>query len=115
MRMYARLKKPLKIEEDTYVFKIMLYESENGFYLFTYSSPDAVMSDSDRFYDTLEELFEEWNGLIDKKGWILIDDPLPDCQHDAFIPVRVKGRNEGKPEWGVYETLTDGEWTAFKP
>ena len=97
MRMYARLKKPLKIEEDTYVFKIMLYESENGFYLFTYSSPDAVMSGSDRFYGTLDEIFHEWNGLIDENGWIFIDDPLPDCQHDAFIPVRVKGRNEGKP------------------
>ncbi len=115
MRMYARLKKPLKIEESASVYKVMLYESENGFYLFTYYSHDAVMSDSDSFYDTLEDLFEEWNGLIDENGWISIDDPLPDCQHDAFVPVRVKGRNQGKPEWGVYETLTDGVWTPFKP
>ena len=30
------------------------------------------------------DIYEEWNDLIDEHGWIDIEDPLPDCQHDAF-------------------------------
>ena len=32
-----------------------------------------------------------------------------------FIPVRVKGRNVGKPEWGKFEVLQDGEWIEYNP
>lgn len=44
-----------------------------------------------------------------------LEDPLPYCQHDAFVPVRVKGRNIGKPEWGKFEVLRDGSWIEYKP
>lgn len=74
-----------------------------------------VLSDSDFFYDTPEDLYNDWNALIDDRGWIDIDDPLPFCQQDAFFPVRVKGRDTGKPEWGRFETLKDGEWVEFRP
>ena len=57
---------------------------------------------------------KECDDLIDENGWIEIEDPLPDCQHDAFIPLRVKGRSTGKPEWGKIETLKDGEWVEYK-
>ena len=115
MRMYARLKEPLKSSENTYTYKIMLYKTEKDLWLFEYSSPDAVLCSSDRCYDSLEDLFDDWNDLIDERGWIELDDPLPYCQHDAFIPLRVKGRDSGKPEWGIYETLKDGKWAEFKP
>ena len=114
MRKYAWLKEPLQTG-DNIVCKIMFYETEEGFYLFTYSSPDAVECASDQCYDSLEELYEDWNDLIDERGWITMDDPLPYCQQDAFIPVRVKGRNIGKPEWGKYEVLQDGEWIEYNP
>jgi hypothetical protein len=115
MRMWARLRKPFKSDDGTLVYKIMLFETGEGFYLFAYDSPEAVLSSADYLYDSSEELFEDWNGLVDENGWQELDDPLPDCQHDAFIPLCVKGRNAGKPEWGVYETLKDGEWVDFKP
>ena len=114
MRKYAWLKEPLQ-SGDSIVYKIMLYETEEGFYLFTYSSPDAAECASDQCYDSLEELYEDWNDLIDERGWITMDDPLPCCQQDAFLPVRVKGRNIGKPEWGKYEVLQDGEWIEYNP
>ena len=114
MRKYAFLKEPLKYSEGESVWKIMLYESEEGVYLFEYCSPDAVQCSSDRFYDSPEDLYEDWNDLIDERGWIEIEDPLPDCQHDAFIPLRIKGRNAGKPEWGRYETLKEGKWVEYK-
>ena len=115
MRKYAYLKEPLKSSGNNIIFKIMLYETGEGFYLFEYYSLDAVQCSSDRLYDSLEDLYLDWNDLIDERGWIEIDDPLPGCQHDTFIPVRVKGRDIGKPEWGKYETLKDGKWVEYKP
>ena len=114
MRKYAYLKEPLRCNEGHCIFKIMLYKTGEGIYLFGYYSPDAVQSSFDRLYDSLEDLYGDWNDRIDARGWIEIDDPLPDCQHDTFIPVRVKGRNTGKPEWGKYETLKDGKWVEYK-
>ena len=37
MRMYARLKEPKKSDDNTYIYKIMLYKTGEGVYLFTYS------------------------------------------------------------------------------
>ena len=113
MRKYARLREPLKTSENTFIYKIMLFEAEDGIYLFEYSDPDAVQCSSDRCYDSLENLYADWNELIDENGWIELDDPLPGCQHDAFIPLRVKGRDTGNPEWGSYETLKDGRWIPY--
>ena len=113
MRKYAYLKEPLIYTEGISTAKVMLYETEEGYYLFEYCSPDAVLCSSDRLYGSSEDLYEDWNDLIDDRGWIEIEDPLPDCQHDAFIPLRVKGRNTGNPEWGKYETLKDGKWIEY--
>ena len=114
MRKYAFLKEPLKTNDDC-IYKIMLYETKEGVYLFGYSSPDAVQSSSDRLYGSLDDLHEEWDELIDEKGWIDLEDPLPDCQHDAFIPLRVKGRDTGDPQWGKFETLSNGIWVEYRP
>ena len=113
MRKYAYLKTPLNADDGQSVFKIMLYEADEGVYLFQYSSPDAVLCSSDLFYPSADEVYEEWNSLIDEQGWVDIGDPLPDCQHDAWIPLRVKGRNTGHPLWGQYETLQNGEWVEY--
>ena len=114
MRNYAFLKEPLARSEGDPVVKIMLYEAEEGIYLFEYSRPDAQHCTGDLCYGSLEELHEDWDSLIDGNGWTDIDDPLPGCQHDAFIPLRVKGRDKGAPEWGKYETLKDGKWVDYK-
>ncbi|MBQ8117631.1 MAG: hypothetical protein IJ794_11070 [Lachnospiraceae bacterium] len=115
MRKYAYLKEPIKVNGDSTIYKIMLYKSKEGIYLFEYCSLDAVQCSFDRFYDSISDLFEEWDDWIDEKGWIEIEDPLPHCQHDAFIPLRVKGRDIGKTEWGNLETLIDGKWIEYKP
>lgn len=112
MRKYAFLKEPRKCDGGD-VYKIMLCGSGEGYYLFEYRSPDAMMCSADRYYDSLEDLYEDWNDLIDENGWIGIEDPLPDCQQDAFLPIRVKGRDKGRPEWGKYEMLKDGKWVGM--
>ena len=113
MRKYAYLKEPLNCGGDGPVFKIMLYEAEEGVYLFGYCSPDAEQCAFDRCYASLEELLDDWNDLIDERGWIALEDPLPGCQHDAFVPIRVKGRDTGAPDWGKYEMLKDGKWIPY--
>ena len=115
MREYAWLKEPHKTADGADVWKIVLFTSEYGCYLFLYSDPDAVIGSSDLWYESPDEVYECWNDLIDERGWIELEDPLPYCQHDAFIPIRVKGRNTGKPEWGKFEMLKDGSWIEYKP
>ena len=115
MRKYAHLKEPLERGGGDRVFKVMLYEADGGVYLFEYCSLDAVQCSADRLYDSLDDLREGWDELLDAQGWIDLDDPLPGCQHDAFVPLRVKGRDAGKPEWGKYEILQDGEWIGYNP
>ncbi len=115
MRKYAWLKKPYLTSDHIIVCRIMLYDTGEGVCLFLYSRPDDVRCVSDRFYDSPGTVYEEWNDLIDDRGWIGMDDPLPGCQHDAFIPLRVKGRDAGKPEWGRFETLRDGKWIEYIP
>ena len=114
MRKYAYLREPLNKEGER-IFKIMLFETDEGCSLFGYGSPDAVMCSYDLFYDSADDLYDDWNELIDGRGWIDIEDPLPGCQHDAFLPVRVKGRDTGNPEWGRFEILADGVWVDYEP
>ena len=114
MRKYAYLRCPQKTGCGSLIYRIMLYETDEGTYLFEYDSPDAPFCCADQLYDSPEEVFEEWNERIDGRGWITLDDPLPDCQADAFLPIRVKGRNTGKPQWGTYEILADGEWKDWE-
>ena len=47
---------------------------------------------------------------IESDSWILIAEPLDNCQHDFILPTRVKGKENGNPEWGHFQTLVDGRW-----
>ena len=100
MRKYAVLKEPIKCNKEEFVYKIMLYQTLNDVYLFEYCSMDAVQCSYDMWYPDVESVYEDWNDAIDECGWIDMDDPLPDCQHDAFLPIQIKGRNIGRTQWG---------------
>lgn len=115
MRKYAHLKNPLKCNDKDYIYKIMIHTQKDGVYLYEYCSLDANQCSYDIYYDDIEDIYEEWDCRIDERAWIDIEDPLPYCQDDAFLPIRVKGRNEGKPEWGKYEILENAEWIAYAP
>ena len=52
---------------------------------------------------------------MNEKGWIPIGDPLPYCHHDAFLPIRVKGRDIGEPQWGKLEIFENGKWKEYIP
>lgn len=106
MRRYAYLKEPIKTNKKDYIYKIMLYQTKkDGVYLFMYCQKDAVQCSFDYWYKTVEDVYEDWNDLVNEKGWIPIDDPLPYCQHDAFLPIRVKGVISVNPSGGNWKFL----------
>ena len=95
--------------------KIMIHEiKKQGVMVYLYTSKDAISCSFDHYYPDIESALEEWQDEIDEQGWIHIEDPLLDCQHDAFLPIRVKGRDSGNPQWGQLEILEDGVWTEYK-
>ena len=92
--------------------RVMLYEVDNGVYVFYYNSLDDYGSLGDAWYESTamaDEACRELYG-IDPEDWTIIGDPLEGCQHDWIAPVRVKGRNLGAPQWGQFERLENGEW-----
>lgn len=94
------------------VKKVMIYGCSDGVYVFCYDCLQDTSSMSDYFQDTVEaaEDFcrDEYN--LESENWILIPDPLDDCQHDFILPTMVKIGGDGNPEWGHFQTLVDGRW-----
>ncbi len=116
MRIYGYLKEPYKCNSTTTIYKVMIHEIEElGTYIYYYTSKDAIFSSYDSFSDDIETALEEFEDKINEQGWIKIDEPLPYCQHDCILPIRVKGRKDGCPQWGKYEILSDGQWIEYKP
>jgi len=112
VRKYAIVREPLEG-----VKKVMIYECADGVYLFKFR---GVHEDSagfaDEWYSFVEDAEEDAARYgVAENEWVHIDDPMPNCQHDIITPVRIKGRNEGKPQWGHYEKLVNGEWVDFIP
>ncbi len=114
MRRYAVLKQPIKANNRDYIYKVMLYQDKHGVSLFKYCNIDAMSCSYDDWYTDVEEVYEDWDEFIDENGWIDIEDPLPDCQDDSFLPIRIKGRDTGNHQWGSYEIFEDGEWKEYK-
>ncbi len=94
----------------------MLYECSDGVYIFGYDCLQDTSSISDHLQDTVEDAEdfckEEYN--IGSSNWILIADPLKDCQHDFIMPTKIKGKENNNPEWGHFQTLIDGFWHDIK-
>lgn len=63
--------------------------------------------------DALESCKTEYGNKI--TDWKEIANPELNCQHDRINPVRVKGRENGNPEFGKFEKLVNGEWIEFNP
>ena len=112
MRKWAHLKPDTCFGGRTFQ-RVMVYEAEDGVWVYLYDAKDAVFCAEDLFYEDSESALEEWDGNIDDEGWHEIPDPLPDCQHDCILPIRVKGRDKGTPQWGQYEIYKDGVWEEF--
>jgi hypothetical protein len=120
IRKYAILQEPVQIYNNgDLIQKVMLYSAKNdGTYIFLYTSTDEyALCSADYYYYNLElaeEAALDTYGIKDE-DWVLIEDPLPYCQHDCIHPVRVKGRVDGNPIWGKFELFNGVEWLDFIP
>ncbi len=111
MRLTANIR-----QSDSEIKRLMIYDSEDGVYLFGYDNYEDSGSLWDSWFESIEDAIEscEEDYEIAKSDWEKIPDPLENCQHDWIEPVRVKGRDIGKPEWGKLEKLIDRKWIEVK-
>lgn len=99
-----------RLEED--VKRVVLFEADDGVHLFLSRSVEDRGSFADEWYERVEDARAACRMRfgIAEEAWRTVPDPMPGCQHDWIAPVRVKGRDQGRPEWGVFERLVDGHW-----
>ena len=106
------MRKVIFINTFDEVKKLMIYESEEGVYLFGYDCVQDTVSIWDNWYLTLEEAKDYCEEIYqaDKEKWINISEPLNDCQHDFIMPTKIVGKENGNPQWGHFQTLQNGKW-----
>lgn len=94
----------------------MIYETDQGTYLFLYDSNDDVSAIADEWYESFIEAQEhcEIKYKVSEDNWIIIDEPKEQCLHDQIAPTRIVGIDQEKPEWGRFERLINGEWIEIK-
>ena len=92
--------------------KLIIYQSDEGVFLFGYDCLQDTSSKWDNWFMTVAEAEEYCRDIykIEDDKWIYISDPLENCQHDFIMPTRVKGREIKKPEYGKFETLINSKW-----
>lgn len=107
MRKIVNLTKP----KDGIV-RLMIFNDDYGTLLFGYKKNEDCSSEWDEWYETendaMESALTEYG--VKKSEWQEIPNPEPFCQHDWINPVRVKGREKGKPEFGKLEKLINDKW-----
>ncbi len=86
MRIVANIKQP-----NSEVKRLMIYESDEGVYLFGYKTIIDAASDWDEFYDSLEDAKERAQEKfeVNDLDWNAIPDPQENCKHDWIEPVRI--------------------------
>ncbi len=92
--------------------RAMLCTAQEGCYVFLYDRVEDGPCAYDHLQDDVasaKSFCAEGYG-IEECDWTPICDLLPGCQQDWISPVRVVGRSEGSPQWGVFERLENGVW-----
>lgn len=111
MRLTANIK-----QKDSDVKRLIIYDSEDGVYLFGYDKGSDSSAIWDSWFEKVEYAIEALQKYgVDQNDWKEIPDPLENCKHDWIEPVRVKGRDIEKPEWDKLEKLINGKWIEIKP
>ncbi|WP_337085140.1 hypothetical protein [Elizabethkingia anophelis] len=101
-------------QTDIETKKIMLCQVKKGVYLFGYHYLQDTCANWDYFFATMEDAeeccLEEFG--IEKEDWIIISNPLQNCQHDFIMPTMVD-KEAGKAELGYIKSLVNGKWTDY--
>jgi len=120
MRKYAILREAVRMDNDDsdsdLLVKVMIHTIDNdGTFLYLFTTLDEYCGASnDYWFENLEDAEEcALDYGVRPEDWILIDDPLPHCQHDLIHPIRIKGRETGIPMWGETEIFDGDKWVDF--
>ncbi len=99
------------------VKRLMIHETEGGVYLFGFDRMSDGGGIWDEWYETVADAKEaaQASYQVVAESWRQIADIHEHCQQDWIQPVRVKGRNSGRPDWGKLERLVNNEWVEFDP
>lgn len=110
MRKISSLKNPI-----LGCVRCILYSGTDGVYVFPCATDEDGSATGDYWFESIEDAEEFCKDEYGISGadWKDVADPLPGCQHDWLMPVRVKGRDEGHPDWRTFERLEDGKWISF--
>lgn len=81
VRMYALLKEPV----DN-VRKVMIYESENGVYVFLYDTQEDKSGFADLWFESLDESVDYCiqKYKVIQEQWVVIKDPIEGQNHDII-------------------------------
>ena len=93
--------------------RIMIHDTQNGAYLFTFEIEDDGGCSADEWYETLDIALEAAENRYDVPPgtWKEIPDPPEHCQQDWIAPARIPGRETGNPQLGgTLEVFRDGSW-----
>lgn len=110
MRKVARVK-----EKNVRERWVIVHQSDGGVYVFSRNSDVDGYCDGEDWYTSLAAADEACETLygIQSDDWLFIVAPPPGCQQDWISPVRVVGRETGRPEFGKFERLVDGKWVRI--
>ena len=106
------MRKVAFIEIDDECRKVMIHETSDGVFLFGYDCLQDASAKSDNWFSTVSDAEQYCQDAynLSSSDWINIADPMKDCQQDFIIPTRVKANVIGKPIYGTFESLKNGEW-----
>lgn len=98
------------------IVRLMIYNNEFGSYLFGYKDLEDSSSVFDIWFESEIDALENCESKygLRRQDWDEIKNPENGCQHDWINPVRIKGSQNGKPEFGSFEKLINGEWVEIK-
>lgn len=105
-------------QPTTKVVRLLLHDDgENGVYLFSFDRlEDGDSCSGDEWYETVAdaECVAQQKYHVAPESWQPLPAVVEHCQQDWIAPVRIKGREEGNPQWGKLERLVDGHWVDFQ-
>ena len=86
------MRKHAFVDKDDYIKKVMIYQDNEGVYIFQYDTIDDTHCNWDLWFPSIDEAqsFCEKEYFIGEKNWIIIDDPKEGCFHDIIEDIKIK-------------------------
>lgn len=103
------------VEPINGIVRLMIYNDQNGTYLFGFNKMEDCSSVFDEWYENEIDALEscEYNFRIKTRDWNEIPNPEENCQHDWINPVRVKRQQNSNLIFSKFEKKIDGNWIDF--